>query len=120
MGVARWVRSAIEHAQDVLFGGLGQEWEYKFMFSFFWEVLFVFNLSCLFYYWIFSFFCLGCALFSKIKSFVLGLSFDFLVFCAFVFRLESILQKNNLSSSKLLLIQFGYRGFSFLSHAVRL
>ena len=27
---------------------------------------------------------------------------------------------NNLSSSKLVLIQFGYRGFSFLSHAVRL
>ena len=26
--VARWVRPAIEHAQDVLSGGLGQEWEY--------------------------------------------------------------------------------------------
>ena len=64
--------------------------------------------------------CLGCALFSKIKSFVFSLSFDFLVFCDFVFRLESSLQKNNLTSSKLLLNQFGYRGFSFLSHAVRL
>ena len=30
----RWVRLAIEHAQDVLSGGLGQEWEYKFMLSF--------------------------------------------------------------------------------------
>ena len=57
---------------------------------------------------------------SKFKLFVLGLSFDFFVLCCFVFRLESSLQKNNLSSSKLVLIQFGYRGFSFLSHAVRL
>ena len=40
--------------------------------------------------------------------------------CSFVFRLISSLQKNNLSSSKLVLIQFGYRGFSFLSLAVRL
>ena len=52
--------------------------------------------------------------------FILGLSFDFLVFCSFVFRLKSSLQKNNLSSSKLVLIQFGYHGFSFLSQAVRL
>ena len=51
--------------------------------------------------------------------FVLGLSFDFLVIF-FVFRLKKSLQKNNLSSSKLVFIQFGYRGFSFLSHAVRL
>ena len=29
--VARWVRPAIEHAQDVLSGGLGQEWEYDFV-----------------------------------------------------------------------------------------
>ena len=28
--VARWVRPAIEHAQDVLSGGLGQEWEFDF------------------------------------------------------------------------------------------
>ena len=33
---------------------------------------------------------------------------------------KSSLQKNNLSSFKLVLIQFGYRGFSFLGHAVRL
>ena len=32
--VARWVRPAIEHAQDVLSGGLGQEWEYDFMLVF--------------------------------------------------------------------------------------
>ena len=29
--VARWVRQAIEHAQDVLSGGLGQRWEYDCM-----------------------------------------------------------------------------------------
>ena len=37
-----------------------------------------------------------------------------------MFRLKSSLQKNSLSSSKLVLIQFGYRGDSFLSHAARL
>ena len=68
----------------------------------------------------FFLFCLGCVFFLKIKLFVLGLSSDFLVFCSFVFRLKSSLQKNILSSPKLVLIQFGYRGFSFLSHAVRL
>ena len=122
MGVASWVRPPIEHAQEVLSGELGQDWEYNFMLFFFGGggVLFVFKISCLFYYCFFFLSCLGCALFSKIKSFVLGLSFDFLVFCDFVFRLESSLQKNNLTSSKLLLIQFGYRGFSFLGHAVRL
>ena len=34
--------------------------------------------------------------------------------------LKIVFKKNNLSSSKLVLIQFGCRGFSFLSHAVRL
>ena len=73
-------------------------------------------------FFIFSvFFCfLSYFFFSKIKLFVLGLSFDFLLFCSFVFRLKSNLQKNNLSSSNLVLIQFGYRGFSFLGHDVRL
>ena len=69
---------------------------------------------------VFSFFALVVSFPSKLKLFVLGLSFDFFVFCSFVFRLESSLQKNNLSSSKLVLIRFGNRGFSFLSHAVRL
>ena len=78
-----------------------------------------FRGSCLsstfraFFYWFVPFFVLA-IFFSKIKLFVLGLSFDFLVFCYFVFRLKSSLQKNNLSSSKLVLIQFGYTGFSFL------
>ena len=50
----------------------------------------------------------------------LELSHDFFVFCSYVFRLESCLQKNNLSSFKLVLIRFGYCGFSFLSHVVEL
>ena len=36
-----------------------------------------------------GFCCLSCVFFSKIKLFVLCLSFDFLVFCSFVFRLKS-------------------------------
>ena len=63
---------------------------------------------------VFSFVILVMSFFSKIKLFVLGLYFGFLVFCCFVFRLKSSLQKNNLSSSKLVLTQFGYRGFLFL------
>ena len=60
-------------------------------------------------------------LFLKNQTVYFGFVFRLLVFCSFVFRLECILQKNKLSSSKLVLIQFvGYRGFSFLSHAVRL
>ena len=75
---------------------------------------------CAFFNTGFFFFVLVVSFSLKIKSFVLGLSFDFFVFCSFVFRLESSLQKNNLSSSKLVLIRFGDRGFSFLRHAVRL
>ena len=117
MDVARWVRPAIEHAQDVFWlvrPGVGYNFALFFVGS-----CFVFNLLCIFYYWFFPF-CFGCVLFSKIKSFGLGLFFNFFVFYSFVFRLESSLQKNKLSSSKLVLIRFGYRGFSFLNHAVRL
>ena len=67
---------------------------------------------------VFLFFVLVVSFSSKFKSFVLDLSFDFFVFCSFVFRLESSLQKKNLSSSKLVLIRFEYRVFSFVSHAV--
>ena len=81
----------------------------------FWRVLFSVQLFMQFFITD-----LGYVFFSKIKLFVLGLSFDFLVFCSFVFRLKSSLQKNILSSYKLVLIQFGYRGFSYLSHAVSL
>ena len=117
MGVAWWVRPAIEHAQDILFGRLGQEWSINHAFFFGGSLLCSTFRAFLF---LFFLFCLGFVIFSKIKSFVLGLFFDFLVFCSFVFRFKSSLQKNDLSSSKLVLIQFGYRGFSFLGHAFRL
>ena len=120
MDVARWVRPAIEHAQDVLSGGLGQEWSINSSSLFFLEGLVCVQLFVPFLILVFSFFVLVVSFSQKFKSFVLGLSFDFFVFCSFVFRLESSLQKNNLSSSKLVLIRLGYRGFSFLSHAVRL
>ena len=42
------------------------------------------------------------------------------MFCSFVFRHKSSLRKKNLSSFKLVLIQFGYPGFPFLSYAARL
>ena len=66
--VAQCVRPAIEHAQDVLSGGLGQEWEYVFM-LFLWEVLLCANILCSIFFWFF--FCyFGCVLFSKIKLFL--------------------------------------------------
>ena len=86
----------------------------------FWRVLFLVQFFMLFFITDVFFCCPIYVFFSKIKLFVLGFSFDFLVFCSFVFRLRSSLQNNNLSSSKLVLIQLVYRGFSFLSHAVRL
>ena len=76
----------------------------------------MFNLSCLFLLDFFFFFVLVVSLSQKSNL----LSCHSLVFCSFVFRLESSLQKNNLSSSELVLTQFGYRGFLFLSHAVEL
>ena len=45
----------------------------------------------------FSFYCFSCVFFSKIKLFGLGLSFDFLLFYVFFFRLINSLQKNKLS-----------------------
>ena len=68
----------------------------------------------------FSFFGLVVSFSSIFKSFILGLTFDFFMFRYFVFRLESNRQKKNiLSSIRLVLVRFVYRGFSFLSHAVR-
>ena len=115
--IERWVRPAIEHAQDVLFWWVRPEVGCRALFlegPVLVQLFVLFFITCVFFCF------LNYVFFSKIKLFVLGLSFDFLVFCSFVFKLKSSLQKNNLSSSKLLLIQFGYRGFSFLSHAVRL
>ena len=83
------------------------------------ESLFVFNFLFCFYHLFFSF-CSGCVLFSQIESFGLVLSFEFFVFYSIVVRLESGLQKNNLSSFNLVLIWFGDRGFFFLGHAISL
>ena len=97
--VARWVRPAIEHAQDVLSYGLGQEWEYDFML--------VFKGSCFvltFYVILFLVFLLFLWLCPFLKNqivFGLGLSCDFLMFYYFFFRLGNSLQKNKLSSFKL-------------------
>ena len=77
--VARWVRPAIEHAQDVLFGGLGQEgsmiscWFFKgpyFALTFFAILFFVFLL----FRWLCPF---------LKNQIVFGLSCDFLVFYCF-------------------------------------
>ena len=66
--VARWVRPAIEHAQDVLSGGLGQEWEYDFV-LFLSEVLLCDNVLSWVYVGL-SYVTFGCVLFSKIKLFL--------------------------------------------------
>ena len=73
--VAQWVRPAIEHAQDVLSGGLGQERSINSS-SLFWRFLFVFNLSCLLYYGFFLVY-LGCVLFFKIQIVCFGFLFRF-------------------------------------------
>ena len=48
----------------------------------------MFNL-CEIFITCFSLFCFGCVLFSKIASFVLGVSFDFFVFYFVLIKLES-------------------------------
>ena len=65
-------------------------------------------------------FCFSCFFFPKFESFGLGLSSSFFVFCSIVLGLESGLQKNKVSSFNLVLIWFGYRGFFFLIHNIRL
>ena len=117
--VAWWVRPAIEHTQDALFWWVRPEGRALFHALFLVGPLLVQHFMLFFITSVFCC-CLSYVFFSKIKLFVSGLFFDFLVFCSFVFRLKSSLQKINLSSFKLVLIQFRYRGFSFLSHAVRL
>ena len=92
MDVARWVRPAIEHAQDVLSGGLGQEWEYDFIF-----VLTLYGG----FFWVFLYYSWLCPFSKNQIIFGLGLSFDFFVFYYFFRGLYNSLQKNKLSSFKL-------------------
>ena len=64
----------------------------------FYGVLFCVNLLCCVFFLVFPFCCFNCVSFSKIKLFGLVLSFDFLVFYAFFFRLINSLQNNKLSA----------------------
>ena len=76
------------------------------------------TFHAIFYYLCF-FCCLSFVFSSKIKLFVLVLSFDFLVFCSLCSDLKEVFKRIIYPVSKLVLALFGYRGFSFLSHAVR-
>ena len=112
--VARWVRSAIGHAQDALFWWVRPEVRVWFR-ALFLEIPVLVQPFMLFLLLVFSFVVLVLSPLQKSNClFWVCLS----TFWCFVLRLKSSLQKNNLSGSKLVLIQFGYRGFSFLSHAV--
>ena len=97
--VARWVRPAIEHAQDVLSGGFGQEWEYDFVLVF-QGVLFCVNVFVILFLVFLLLFWL-CPFFKNQTVFCWSLSCDFLEFYYFFFGLGSSLQKNKLSSFKL-------------------
>ena len=99
MDVARWVRPAIEHAQDVLPGGLGQEWEYDCM-RFLERSCYVTTFYVGFVV-VFLMFCWLCPFFKNQIVCGMGLSFDFFVFYYFFLRLYNSLQKNKLSSFKL-------------------
>ena len=114
--VARWVRPAIEHAQYVLFLWVRPGLEYSFMFSL---CRVPFNVQhFLSFYDSFSSFLFWLCPFLKNQIVCFGFVLRHFLLYSFVLRLESCLQKNNLSSFKLALIWFGYSGFSFLSHAI--
>ena len=115
--VARWVRPAMKHAQDVLFWWVRLDVGVKIRALFFGGSCLCSTFLAFFITTVF-FCCLSFVFSSKIKIFVLDLSFDFLVFCSFVFSLKSSLQKSNLSNSKLVLIEFEFCWFSFLGNAV--
>ena len=88
-----------------------------FLWSLFMQSLFLCSTFSFVLFTCFSPFCFGLVFFSKKGSFGLDLSFEFFVFYLIVVKLESGLQKNNLSSFNLVLIWFYYRGFFFLSHS---
>ena len=81
--LARWVRPAIEHAQDVRLFGEARSGLYCY--GLFVQSLFICSIFCLILNTCFSLFCFGCVLFSKIEYFGLGFCFDFFVFY-FVFK----------------------------------
>ena len=81
---------AIEHAQDVLFWWVRPEVRVKFH-ALFLEGPVLVQLFMPFFITSVFFCCLSFVFSSKIKLFVLVLSFDILVFCSFMFRLKSSL-----------------------------
>ena len=113
-GVARWVRPAIEHAQDVPLVGEARNGVY--FYGLFVQSPFLCSTFCFVFITCFSLFYFGCVLFSKIEPFGFVLSFDFFTFYSVVVRLESGLQRIVYP----VLIWFGYRGLFFLSHAISL
>ena len=68
------------------------------------QSLFLSSTFCLVSLTVFSPFCFGCVFFSRIEYFGLVLSFDIFVFYSFVVRLQSGLQKHNLSIFNLVLV----------------
>ena len=115
MVIARCVGGPIEHAQDVPLVDGARSGLY-FMVSL--CSLFIRSTFCYIFITCFSLFCFSCDLFSKVETFVLGLSFDVSVFYSVLIKLENGFQMINLSSFNLGFIRFGYHWFSFLSHAV--
>ena len=90
MDVARWVRPAIEHAQDVLSGGLGQSGS-MISCNFFKGSCFVLTFYVILFL-VFLLFLWLCPFLKNQIVFGLGLSCDFLVFHYFFFRLGNSLQ----------------------------
>ena len=74
--VARWVRPAIEHAQDRPL--VRETRSGVYFYGLFLQSPFLCSTFCFFFITCLSLFCFGCVLFSKIESFGLVLSFDFL------------------------------------------
>ena len=75
--VARWVRSAIEHAQDVPL--VGETRSGVYFYGLFVQSLFICSTFCYIFITCFSLVSFGCVLFSKKESFGMGLSSYFFV-----------------------------------------
>ena len=84
-GVVRWVRPAIEHAQDVPLVIEARSGVY--FYGLLVQSLFLCSTFCFNFVICFSLFCFVCVLFSKKESFGVGLSFDFFVFYLIVVKI---------------------------------
>ena len=94
MDVAWWVRPAIEHAQDVLFWWVRPEVRVKFH-ALFLEGPVLVEPFMLFFITIVFFCCLSFVFLSKIKLFVLGLSFAFWCFVLLCSDLKVVFKRIN-------------------------